>query len=117
MRMTDLAQAFDLAPSRVTQQIDRLEAQGLARRIPSPTDRRVVLAAVSDSTSARLERAIACYAKEIRDCYLGPLSREQMISLGDSCRRITTPASVIDVQPNWESGAFGQPVRRSKIAH
>lgn len=116
-RMTDLAQAFDLAPSRVTQQIDRLEAQGLATRVPSPTDRRVVLATVTDAALARLELAMSCYAREIRAYYLDPLSRQQMIALGDSCRRITPSPNVADAQLNWPSIGFGKQAARPMSAH
>ncbi|CQD15941.1 MarR family winged helix-turn-helix transcriptional regulator [Mycolicibacterium conceptionense] len=108
VRMTDLANAFDLAPSRVTQQIDRLETHGLAGRVLSPTDRRVVLATVTDAALARLELALFHYAKEIRKHYLDPMSRQQMIALGDACRRITTPSNNVEAQHNWTSDTLRQ---------
>lgn len=117
VRMTDLAQAFDLAPSRVTQQIDRLETHGLATRVPSPTDRRVVLATVTDAALARLELAMSCYAREIRAHYLDPLSRRQMIALGDACRRITAPPNIGEAQLNWVSVGLGPKARRPMAAH
>jgi DNA-binding MarR family transcriptional regulator len=43
--------------SNVTQLIDRLEAEGLVRRIPDPADRRSVLALVTESGRERLEEA------------------------------------------------------------
>jgi DNA-binding MarR family transcriptional regulator len=43
--------------SNVTQLIDRLEAEGLVRRLPDPADRRSVLAAITDAGRARLDEA------------------------------------------------------------
>lgn len=90
-RMRDLAEAFALAPSRVTQLIGRLEAQGLVGRRPHPKDRRVVLASITCQGRARLEPAVATYARGIRVHYLDRLSRPQAIALGDVCRRAGLP--------------------------
>ncbi|HYZ97269.1 MAG TPA: MarR family transcriptional regulator [Acidimicrobiales bacterium] len=46
-----------LHPTSVTNIIDRLEQQGLARRIPHPTDRRTVLAQVTDDGRQVVEKA------------------------------------------------------------
>jgi DNA-binding MarR family transcriptional regulator len=43
--------------SNVTQLIDRLEAEGLVRRIPDPADRRSVLALITDAGRERLDEA------------------------------------------------------------
>lgn len=42
-RMADLAEALDVTPRNVTALVDRLEAEGLIRRVPHSTDRRVTL--------------------------------------------------------------------------
>jgi len=86
--MSTLGEAFALTPSRVTQHIARLESEGLVRRGPGPGDRRQVVAGITDPGRARLRPALAFYAKEIRRNYLEPLSRQQVIALGDACRRI-----------------------------
>jgi DNA-binding MarR family transcriptional regulator len=89
-RMSDLSALLMLAPSRVTQQIGRLEAQGLVQRTQSPDDWRSVVAGITSEGRARVGPALETYAKTIRAHYLDQLSRQQMIALGDSCRRITT---------------------------
>lgn len=90
-RMRDLAEAFELAPSRVTQLIARLEDQGLVSRRQHPTDRRAVLACITGAGRARLAPAVATYARGIRAHYLERLSRQQAIALGDVCRRAGMP--------------------------
>jgi DNA-binding MarR family transcriptional regulator len=88
-RMRDLADAFVLAPSRVTQQIRRLQSQGLVSRSPDPDDRRGVIASITNQGRSRLGPAIKTYAQGIRTHYLNQMSRQQMIALGDSCHRIS----------------------------
>lgn len=90
-RMRDLAKAFALAPSRVTSLIDHLEAQALAGRRPHPGDRRAVLAHITAEGRARFASAVVTYARGIRAHYLGQLSRQQVIALGDVCRRTGLP--------------------------
>lgn len=86
--MSTLGEAFAMMPSRVTQQITRLESLGLVRRGPGQGDRRRVVASITATGRARLGPALALYAKEIRRNYLGPMSHQQAIALGDACRRV-----------------------------
>lgn len=44
-------------PTSVTNVVDRLEAQGLVRRVPHPTDRRATLAELTDEGRTVVERA------------------------------------------------------------
>lgn len=90
-RMSDLAEAFMLIPSRVTWQIRRLESQGLVRRDPSPIDRRGVRASITREGRTRAEAATTTYANGIRKHYLDQMTRQQLIALGDGCRRISAP--------------------------
>ncbi|QZH57982.1 MarR family transcriptional regulator [Mycolicibacterium farcinogenes] len=89
-RMGDLAQAVVLMPGRVTQQVRRLEGQGLLRRIASERDKRSVLAQITPAGRARMRLALRTYAGWVRVHYLDPLSRRQVTAIGDSCRRIST---------------------------
>ncbi|BBY33454.1 hypothetical protein BST33_09555 [Mycolicibacter minnesotensis] len=90
-RMRDLADAFELAPSRVTQLIARLEEQGLVCRRKHPGDRRAVLATITRAGRTKLQPAVSTYARGIRAHYLERLSRQQAIALGDVCRRAGVP--------------------------
>ena len=53
MALGQLAEKIACVKSNVTQLVDRLENEGLVKRIPDPTDRRSVLAAVTDSGRER----------------------------------------------------------------
>lgn len=90
-RMSALARSLMLMPSRVTQQISRLEARGLVSRTPCPGDMRGVLADLTGHVRARAQPAFATYAQTIRTHYLDRLTRRQMLDLGDTCRRISAP--------------------------
>jgi DNA-binding MarR family transcriptional regulator len=87
-RMSDLAQALVLRPSRVTQQIRRLESQGLVCRTPSTRDGRGVITSITRGGRARVKPAAKTYTRELQKHYFDQMSRQQMISLGESCRRI-----------------------------
>ena len=89
-RMRDMAAAFVLAPSRVTQHIRRLQSQGLVSRSPDPDDRRGMLTTITPKGRTRLGPALETYGRGIRAHYLNQMSRSQMIALGDSCHRIGT---------------------------
>ena len=93
-RMRDLADTFVLAPSRVTQQIRRLQNQGLVSRSPDPDDRRGVIASITTQGRSRLGPAIKTYAQGVRTHYINQMSRQQMIALGDSCHRVGMANSV-----------------------
>ena len=49
-------------PTSVTNIVDRLEGQGLVRRVPHPTDRRTTLCEITDEGRARVESAAAAVA-------------------------------------------------------
>ncbi len=109
VRMGDLAATLTLSPSRTSQQVRRLECQGLVRRIASSDDRRVVYAAITRDGRKRVQPALATYAKVVRVHYLDPLSRSQMTAVGDSSRRIRAalqepglPAKVNDIESNGD---------------
>ena len=87
-RMGELAQALAISPSRVSQQAQRLESQGLLSRSKSPQDRRVVIASITAQGRVVLRPALKTYARGVRRLYLSPLSRQQMTAVGDSSRRV-----------------------------
>ncbi|MFN3008173.1 MarR family winged helix-turn-helix transcriptional regulator [Mycolicibacterium wolinskyi] len=87
-RMGDVAEALILQPSRVTEQIRRLESDGLVLRRASKRDRRGVVATVTQEGRARLKPALVTYSRVVRTFYLGQMSRQQMIALGESSRRV-----------------------------
>lgn len=89
VQMGGLAEALSSPPSRLTRQVRRLEDQGLVERAVSPHDRRRVLASITDSGRARVEKAIVTYENEVRTHFLAPLTRPQIKAMATSCRQIT----------------------------
>ncbi len=79
--MADLALRLDVVPRAVTTLVDGLEAAGRVRRVPDPTNRRVVRIEITDEGRAvlrSLRNARRAAAQEI----LAPLSAEQREVLG-----------------------------------
>jgi DNA-binding MarR family transcriptional regulator len=75
-------------PTSVTSAIDRLEARGLVRRSPHPTDRRAVLAELTDDGRALAERASALLNEAVfADLGLPREEADQLISVVRTMRR------------------------------
>jgi DNA-binding MarR family transcriptional regulator len=51
--MTKMGALLQVHPTSVTSAVDRLEGQGFVERLPHPTDRRAVLASITESGRAR----------------------------------------------------------------
>jgi DNA-binding MarR family transcriptional regulator len=57
--MTRMGALLQVHPTSVTSAVDRLEAQGFVERLPHPTDRRAVLASITEAGRARALAATA----------------------------------------------------------
>ncbi|MBA2813045.1 MarR family transcriptional regulator [Streptomyces sp. KM273126] len=80
-RMADLAERLEVVPRAVTTLVDGLEASGRVRRVPDPSNRRVIRIELTDEgrTALReLRGARRAAAEEI----LAPLTDEQRDVLG-----------------------------------
>jgi DNA-binding MarR family transcriptional regulator len=55
--MRVMGDRLQLHPTSVTNIVDRLQADGLVRRVPHPTDRRATLVEITDTGTALLEKA------------------------------------------------------------
>ena len=51
--LSELAARINCVRSNVTQMVDRLESEGLVRRVPDPNDRRVILAELTEEGRKR----------------------------------------------------------------
>ncbi len=90
LRMCDLAEQLHLSPSGLTRRLDGLVRLGLVAREPSPADRRVTLAVLTDAGLTALEVAAPTHVEGVRRHFLGHLSRTQVRQLGttfDTLRR------------------------------
>lgn len=77
--MRVMGERLQLHPTSVTNIVDRLQADGLVRRTPHPTDRRATLVEITEAGAALLERATA--AVTAIDFGLGGLTPEQETQL------------------------------------
>ena len=63
--MTRMGTLLQVHPTSVTSAVDRLEAQGYVERLPHPTDRRAVLASITDEGRALAEGATMALNSEV----------------------------------------------------
>ncbi|MDH6199312.1 DNA-binding MarR family transcriptional regulator [Mycobacterium frederiksbergense] len=101
VRMGDLSETLILLPSRVSQQVRRLESRGLVRRDPSTHDRRSVLASITRDGRERVIEVRGTYAQAIRDHYLAHLSRQQMVAMSEGARRLSDGLKNSGHQPEF----------------
>jgi DNA-binding MarR family transcriptional regulator len=84
--MRVMGQRLQLHPTSVTNIVDRLEADGLVRRVPHPTDRRTTLVEVTESGEAR--RAEATEAVNAVEFGLRGLTDRQTEALTDLLAKV-----------------------------
>lgn len=88
MPMTRLAGEAALSSGGFTKVADRLVAAGLIRRVPSPADRRVTFAALTDHGRDIAEQARRTCAEILRRTVLDPLGPTASAALADSMRTL-----------------------------
>ncbi|MFD4530057.1 MarR family winged helix-turn-helix transcriptional regulator [Streptomyces sp. NPDC058470] len=80
-RMADLAERLEVVPRAVTTLVDGLETSGMVRRVPDPTNRRVIRIEVTDEGRKALGELRAA-RRSAADEILAPLTDEQREVLG-----------------------------------
>jgi len=88
--MTRMGTLLQVHPTSVTSAVDRLEAQGFVERLPHPSDRRAVLASITDLGRKRSAAATTALNSEVFE-QLG-LTAEQIDSLLGILRTLRTNA-------------------------
>ena len=83
IRMTELAEGALLSKSRLSHQISRMEKEGLVRREPCETDGRGFFAVLTDQGWEKLLAAVPTHVADVREAFITPLSREQLLTLGE----------------------------------
>lgn len=81
MRMCDLASRLQLSPSGLTRRLDGLARSGLIARQPSPADRRVMLAVLTDEGWKMLERAAPTHVRSVRRRVIDRLERQDLLAM------------------------------------
>lgn len=88
LRMYDLASLLLLSKSGITRVVDRLEKRGLVIRKMSDSDRRVVLAQLTDEGVATLAIARPVFAESIQEFFARHLTDDELASLRGLLRKV-----------------------------
>ena len=88
MRMTELADAVALSPSRITRLVDDLKARGLVTKCRSATDGRGNVAQLTDKGLSRLEAAYPDHLASVRNRVLDHLTPALIKRLGPELARV-----------------------------
>ncbi|MER5740240.1 MULTISPECIES: MarR family transcriptional regulator [unclassified Streptomyces] len=89
-RMADLAARLEVVPRAVTSLVDGLEAAGRVRRVPDPSNRRVVRIELTDEGRATLWELRSARRAAAEDI-LAPLTVEQREELGGLLTALAGP--------------------------
>lgn len=82
MRMCDLAASLQLSPSGLTRRLDGLVRNGFVDRRSSVEDRRVMLAVLTDSGSAKMEAAYPIHLASVRGRLIDRLTKADVDAMG-----------------------------------
>ncbi|NIH86056.1 MarR family winged helix-turn-helix transcriptional regulator [Amycolatopsis granulosa] len=88
MRMSDLATVMASTKSRLSHQIARMEAAGLARRAPDPDDKRGVVAELTPGGAALLEEAAPTHVAGVRAHLIDLVTPEEQAVLATVFSRV-----------------------------
>ena len=92
LRMAELADQVLLSRSGLTRLVDRLQAEGLVRREPSPDDARGMYTVLTDAGFLRLRAAAPIHLSGIQRHWLSRFSDDELRQLGDLLGRVSGPA-------------------------
>jgi MarR family transcriptional regulator, 2-MHQ and catechol-resistance regulon repressor len=102
LRMTDLAAQTHITTSGVTRIVDRLEEDGLVRRVPCESDRRGYFAQLTASGKTRLESILPGHVELIEHWFTSRLSDHDLTSLLASLRTVrdaVNPHATAGIEP------------------
>ncbi len=102
LRMTDLATQTLLTTSGITRVVDRLERDGLVRRFACPTDRRGLLAGITDEGMARLNGVLPGHLDMVDSWFTGRLDAEELAAFLATLRKLrdtVRPGAVAGARP------------------
>lgn len=109
LRMYDLASLLLLSKSGITRVVDRLERRGLVARKMSETDRRVILACLTDAGVEILEEARPFIAGGIEEFLTRHLTEDEVDALRSLLRK------VLEGNGEWVETRCLAPVEREAV--
>lgn len=92
MRMSDLAIAARQSRSRLTHTVSRMERKGLVVRAPCPSDRRGVIATLTDTGYGLLAAAAPSHVTEVRRVFVDVVDADDYEALGRAMARVAAVA-------------------------
>jgi DNA-binding MarR family transcriptional regulator len=95
LRLRELAHEVLLSRSGLTRLVDRLEAAGLLRREPDPTDRRGAFAVLTEAGYEALRRTWPLYARGIQDHFARHLEADEAAILARALQRVADAGTAI----------------------
>ncbi|MGH9057720.1 MAG: MarR family winged helix-turn-helix transcriptional regulator [Acidimicrobiales bacterium] len=90
LRMHDLASRLDWSRSRLSHQVERMEARGLVSREECPSDARGALAVLSATGVAEIERAAPHHVGSVRRHLIDVLDHEQVLELAAITEKVVS---------------------------
>lgn len=90
MRMCDLAATLQLTPSGTTRRLDGLVRSGWVVRNSSETDRRVMLASLTDAGWDKLHEALEPHVQSVRNHFVDLLTNDELKAVGSAFTKIAT---------------------------
>jgi DNA-binding MarR family transcriptional regulator len=91
LRMAELADRVLLSRSGLTRLVDRLQAEGLVSREPSPADARGTFTVLTDAGLARLRHAAPTHLTGIQQHWLAHFDDDELRQLGQLLGRLGSP--------------------------
>ncbi len=92
LRMAELADHLLVSRSGLTRMIDRLEAEGFVRRVPSPDDARGTFTVLTREGFDALRSATPVHLAGIRSYWLANFTDDELRTLGSLLSRIGEPS-------------------------
>ena len=83
-----MATKLRITPRGLTRRLDGRVRNGLVRREPSAADKRVMMAAVTDSGRALLERAAPSHVDSVRRNFIVLLSKHEIAALASAFAKV-----------------------------
>jgi DNA-binding MarR family transcriptional regulator len=99
MRMCDLAEALRLSASGLTRRLDGLTRTGVVERRACPSDRRVMLAALTPAGMRLLKKVAPEHVESVRRHLLDPLSRHEVEVLGEAFTKVRGALAASQTSP------------------
>jgi DNA-binding MarR family transcriptional regulator len=107
LRITDLGEDVLLTQPGMSRLIARLEARGLVRRDDDPDDARACRVRLTRAGSEVQRTVGLSHAQRVTEQMTRHLDRQQLMQLGDLCRRLTTGSEQDDPgESGWRDSAL-----------